>query len=344
LNHFARLGITDQMLAAGGARLTETRFYGRRGNHVAVPSTWFGGASALGLSRAEMDRRLLQRAREAGVTVLEETRAGELIVDDKYVRGIYLKTREGARAFRALVTIDATGRSRAIARRIEADAKSIGRKTKRRRSLVAFKAHLEKVRGGDGVCEIYFYRGGYGGLSSIEDGKSNFCFVVAAQDVRACGNDAARVMREIVMTNARAAQTLAAAHLRSEWLAVALDAFGRRNIVPAKGLLAIGDAASFIDPFTGSGMLMALESGQLVAESIIRALPQLRAGAPFKVLEDDYKRLYDKQFGARLRVCSLLRRAAFAPGAAEFTISALSRSMRVRRALACATRKTTISY
>ncbi|HEV7798443.1 MAG TPA: FAD-dependent monooxygenase, partial [Pyrinomonadaceae bacterium] len=41
LTHFQRLGVMDQMSAAGGASVTETVFYSRRGNSVAVPSEWF---------------------------------------------------------------------------------------------------------------------------------------------------------------------------------------------------------------------------------------------------------------------------------------------------------------
>ena len=41
-----------------------------------------------------------------------------------------------------------------------------------------------------------------------------------------------------------------------------------KNLNPAPNLFAIGDAAAFIDPFTGSGMLMALESAEILAEVI----------------------------------------------------------------------------
>jgi flavin-dependent dehydrogenase len=206
--------------------------------------------------------------------------------------------------------------------------------------LVAFKAHLENASGAEGACEIYFYRGGYGGLSRVENNLSNLCFIVAARDVRARASDAERVMREIVMSNKRAAETLRGARVSSEWLAVALESFGRREIVPAEGLLMVGDAASFIDPFTGSGMLMALESGELAGACVARALPQLlRAGANFAPLAEDYRARYHERFAARLRVCSLLRRAAFAPQfATEAGIAALGASERVRRVLARATR------
>jgi flavin-dependent dehydrogenase len=346
LAHFERLGVAEKMMSAGGASLLETVFYSRSGTGVSWPSEWFeAGGVALGLSRAEMDARLLERAREAGVEVLEEAQAAGLLMDDEGVCGVRLKTNEGVREISAMVTIDATGRSRSLARRVEASEHAFESPVKKRRTkLVAFKAHLEGTRGKPGCCEIYFYRGGYGGLSEIEGGLSNLCFIAAASDVRACGGNPERVMREIIETNRRAAETLEGARVKSEWLAVSLEGFGRHHLIPADGLLAVGDAASFIDPFTGSGMLMALESGELAAEVVGRHLPRLRLNkqggrADFKSLAEDYRARYGERFNSRLRVCSLLRRAAFVPRLAEVGMVALSASRRVRYRLARSTRR-----
>jgi flavin-dependent dehydrogenase len=331
------------MREAGGARLVETVFYARGGRSISVPSEWFGArsASALGLSRAEMDERLLRRARAVGVEVLEETQANGLLIERGRVCGVEVRTGDGRpRRLRSAVTIDATGRSRLLARRVESNGAGGARRSKTRRApLVAFKAHLQGARGSDAHCEIYFYRGGYGGLSRVEGGLSNLCFIAQARDVRAHGNDAEQVMREIVASNARAAYTLEKARAASEWLSVALDSFGRRELVPAEGLLAVGDAASFIDPFTGSGMLMALESGELAALAITGWLPRLCGGASFQSLADDYRSRYARQFNTRLRVCSAMRRAAFVPRLAETAMLAVGTSERVRRALARATRR-----
>lgn len=347
VEHFARLGVAERMLEAGGASLTETVFYSRSGRNVSVPSEWFGRerASALGLSRAEMDARLLRRAREVGVEVFEETQAVGLLMDEGQARGVRL--RRGGEVFEcdSLIAIDATGRARALARRVEKDngADEKPRARKRRAPLVAFKAHLEDTSGAMGHCEIYFYRGGYGGLICIEGGLSNLCFIARARDVKACGGDAERVMREVLMKNRRATQTLRRARVRSGWLAVALEGFGRRSIIPAGGVLAIGDAASFIDPFTGSGMLMALESGELAAHTIAPHLSMLRnGGTSFDSLAQDYRARYDQLFGARLRVCALMRRAAFVPRFAETLIFAFGASARARKHLARATRRKTV--
>lgn len=341
LEHFERLGVADQMLGAGGAALSETLFYSRSGKSVNVPSAWFGSrrAMALGLSRAEMDARLMKRAREAGVEILEEAQATGVLLEGKRVRGVSLKIDGQSLEVNSLVAIDATGRSRALARRVEREEKANHRQITKRSSFVAFKAHLENAQGVDGHCEIYFYRGGYGGLSRIENGLSNLCFIASSRDVRACGGNAGRVMREVLMKNRRAAQTLADVRAPENWLAFALEGFGRRPLVPAPGLLTIGDAASFIDPFTGSGMLMALESGEMAAQTIARHLPMLRRNQSFDQAASHYNTLYNQIFGARLRVCALMRRAAFVPRFAETLIFALGASAPARRYLARRTRR-----
>jgi flavin-dependent dehydrogenase len=139
------------------------------------------------------------------------------------------------------------------------------------------------------------------------------------------------------MLNRRAAFTLEQATVETDWLSVALDSFGRRQPSPKPGLLAIGDSAAFIDPFTGSGMLMALESGQLVAEQIVQHLAKRGERNGIANLCDRYSRAYLRKFDSRLRVCSLLRRVAFHPRLAQLAISTFSCSDRFRGWLARST-------
>ena len=332
--HFERLGVAEQMFAADPAKLNETVFYSRRGTSVTVPSAWFGANGvALGLSRAEMDERLLRRATDAGAVVLENSLVVDLLLDQHRVKGVTVKHAGSEARYRAPVTIDATGRARTLARRI---AKSNHETKPQRASLVAFKAHLSDARVAPGACEIYFYRGGYGGLSSVENGLSNLCFIASARAVRECGADAERVMRKVVCQNRRAAYALESAQAHTSWLAVSLEGFGRHPVTPATGLLSIGDAASFIDPFTGSGMLMALESGELAA-SVINGQPGVIDPAD---LEARYRSAYKRKFHSRLRVCSLMRRAAFVPGLAQMAIRVFGQSDRLRQRLSRATRGT----
>ena len=329
IGHFEKLGVALDMISSEPAQIVETVFYSRRGRKIVVPSRWFGGP-ALGLSRAVMDHHLLQRAKSLGVDVLENATVSDLVEDELGARGVIVKA-NGEKEYRAPLIIDATGRSRTLSRKVNpAHTK--------KPTLVAFKAHLTGTRGERTACEIYSYPGGYGGLSTVENGLSNLCFIIEASRVRRAHSDPRAVIRDNLMLNRRAAFTLEHAKVETDWLSVALESFGRQRPSPIPGLLAIGDSAAFIDPFTGSGMLMAFESGQLIADQIVRQLDKLSQLDGIQSLCESYTHAYRRTFDARLRVCGLLRKVAFRPPLAQLAISSFSYSDRFRGWLARATR------
>ena len=326
-DHFESLGVARSIVCSEPALLSETVFYSSRGHQVTIPSSWFGERMALGLSRAVMDEVLLRRAAEVGVEVVEGASVVGPRIEADSVNGLRVKNGAADHDFHAPLTIDATGRSRILARKLN-------HSPKQKPKLVAFKAHLQNTRVAPGACEIYFYPGGYGGLSSIEGDASNLCFIISADQVKHCNSDPERVMREMVMKNPRAHYTLDSATASSEWLSASWENFGRQSPAPAKGLLAIGDAAAFIDPFTGSGMLMAFESGELVGEVILRNKESLRGDR----LAEDYTDQYRKKFDSRLRICGWLRRAAFSPRLTEWGVALFGTSERFRNRVVRATR------
>ena len=332
-DHFQKLGVAREIVCSDPASIVETVFYSSRGHHVSVPSSWFGERMALGLSRAVMDDVLLRRAEQVGVEVVEGASVVGPRIDADQVHGLKVKAEAdrkgeaGEREFHAPLTIDATGRARILARKTN-------HAHPHKPKLIAFKAHFQNTRVAPGACEIYFYNGGYGGLSSVEEGTSNLCFIISAEQVKRCHSDPDRVMRELVMQNPRAGYTLEPAYTTSEWLSASWEQFGRQSPAPAKGLLAIGDAAAFIDPFTGSGMLMALESGELAAAVIVRHREQLTSAT----IATEYTDRYRKKFDSRLKICSLLRRAAFSPRLTELGVTLFGASERFRNRVARATR------
>jgi flavin-dependent dehydrogenase len=326
--HFENLGVADAITTSGPAAITETVFYSSRGHHISVPSSWFGKPSALGLSRAVMDDVLLRRAQSSGVTVLENANVTEPILDGRDVRGLRLKMNGDEHEHTAPITIDATGRAGILTKKLKnGEHRSRGK-------LIAFKVHLRNARVAPQACEIYFYPDGYGGLSSIEGDKSNLCFIISAEQVKRHYSDPEMVRREMVMKNRRAAYTLAQAQPESEWLSASWERFGRREPSPANGLLAIGDSAAFIDPFTGSGMLIAFESGELAANVIVRHRNKL---APTAVC-GEYEIEYLRKFESRLRICGWLRRAAFNPRLAGLGIAICGASKTFRNRIVRATR------
>src|SRR5215212_3190993 len=105
--HFETLGVANAITNSGAAALTETIFYSSRGHHVSIPSSWFGGSAALGLSRAVMDHVLLRKAQDCGVVVLQGATITEPILDGPEVEGVRLKINGHEHEYTAPLTIDA---------------------------------------------------------------------------------------------------------------------------------------------------------------------------------------------------------------------------------------------
>ena len=133
LEHFLELDVLGEMLAGSGERVTETVFYAPGGRNVSVPSEWFGNAAegALSLSRAEMDFRLLEKAKEIGVEVLEETQVVGLLFEDDKVCGVKVRSKAGETfELTADLTVDATGRANILGKLAEKEFSRKDAKTK----------------------------------------------------------------------------------------------------------------------------------------------------------------------------------------------------------------------
>lgn len=331
LKHFDELGVLPGLLAAGGEPIHETRFYDRRGNSFGVSSRLLDeGGFALSLSRSEMDDRLLRCAQDAGVEVCEGTAVTGVEMSGGRISEVVLKNSLGERrSVKSDLFVDATGRAGMLSKLA---GRHSGSAQARPNAPVAvgFKTHLEGARTAPGTCEIFFFPGGYGGLTPVENGLTNLCFLVDARLARRLGGAADDIVRGALHTNVRAAHALEHAKPVFDWLAVSISSFGRSRPLGINNLFSVGDSAAFIDPFTGSGMLMALESSSMLAKAA--------AAVPADEIGKVYESAYEKQFTRRLRICSVLRRAAFLPMLPTLAIMFLSSSKPSRGLLARLTR------
>jgi flavin-dependent dehydrogenase len=346
LAHFKSLGVLEQMIAVGGDWISETIFYSPDGKCVSVPSAWFNAdlQGALSISRAEMDLCLVEKARNAGVEVLEETAAIGLVFEGDKVCGVKARTKIGVgKEIFADLTIDATGRANVLAGLAKKSKvpspKSKVEKLRNpqsaiRNRLVGFKTHLENVNLEKGRCEIYSFRDGYGGLSFVEKNLANHCFLIKAKTVKEFSGDADKILENVIFQNSRARETMKNAKPVYDWLAVSVDGFGAKNLNPAVNLFSVGDASAFIDPFTGSGILMALESAEILADVIYEN------SFEYEKIAQYYESSHRKKFQKRLLVCSLVRKAAFVPRLAKSLISVLNFSQTARQILTRSTRQT----
>ncbi|MFN7945564.1 MAG: NAD(P)/FAD-dependent oxidoreductase [Blastocatellia bacterium] len=328
---FDRLGVRGQMMEAGAQPIRKWLLVAPNGRRIEVPLRWISeGGEAIGLSRARMDAILLDRARECGVMVREGFHVSPRLARESGLTMIEGRTDgETIERFAGRLIIDASGRQSVFARHQTTPRKNVSGSRP-----FGVKVHLRGVEGLNDSGELFFFRDGYGGLSAVEGGRTNLCFITTENNLRAARGDRHALLEMTMLTSPAARERLRGAVPDGAWLGTGPLEYGRRALVP--GVLAIGDAGAFIDPFTGSGMLLALTSGELAAQVISESFA---AGArqPEQVISR-YQQIHQHHFNWRFRACALLRRLAFKPATRNALALLLERHSSLARLAALSTR------
>jgi len=304
----------------------------------------------MSLSRARFDQILFDRAREAGAECVEGVAVKNCLFDDGHPDGVEALSLADARPmrFRAPVIIDASGRnSRLMLRKSERVA---GRRGSR---LYALKAHLTGVEPAPVSVELFFFPQGYGGLACVEEDLVNLCFIVDELTLKNAGGDPLKVIETSLMNNPVARGRMQAAKVVGKWHSAGPLTFGRRRL-SRNGVVAIGDASGMIDPFTGTGIQIALRTGEMAAEAVCEATKQTRELVQSSTDADPnthasydsitgsvlncYAHLYAREFTSRMNTAGLLRMAAFSPLTANLFASVLTRAPRLTGLILRATR------
>lgn len=186
-----------------------------------------------------------------------------------------------------------------------------GSKSPRGRRLFGFKAHFAGPA--NDAVELFFFDGIYVGISPIENGGTNVCGLGPENVLAKLGFD----YDALVQRNPALRTRLAPLERQMPWLSVGpLEYRQSRN---ASAYLA-GDALSFVDPFTGSGLFAAVKTGALAGtaavEQVPHALHHSRCRATLKkpfLVASVLRRILDTGWADAL--------AAFVPGRLLFTLT-----------------------
>ena len=170
----------------------------------------------------------------------------------------------------------------------------------RGRRLFGFKAHYTGPA--DDAVELFFFDRCYVGINCVEQGVTNVCGLGPEDMLKSLDFDIDAVVHSFAPLDRR----LIPLSRKFDWLNVGPLRFG--NLLAAElepGCYPAGDALSFVDPFTGSGLLSAVTTGQLAGACAARG-----------VSTASYLSACDKVIGSPFRVSSVLR-AAVRSGWAE---------------------------
>jgi flavin-dependent dehydrogenase len=323
LNVFDRLGVREQLSDAGAKVVNQWTLFAPDGRGVDVPMEWVAGGHghAIGISRARMDHILLECARRAGVDAREGFHVSPRLPSENGHEkgGIFIEGKadgETVERFSAPVVIDASGRNGVFSNRIAGRTSVVGGSR-----LFGCKVHLRAVEGMRGIGELFFYRDGYGGMCDVENDRTNVCFITTEATLREARGDREKLLDLTLRSNPAARRRLRDAVIDGDWVGTGPITYGRRRPVP--GVISIGDAGAFIDPFTGSGILLALRSAEIAAEVIRQAFHE--GVGDVGAIVKRYDRLHRARFAWRFRACALLRVAAFNSTARNAMVSMLSR-------------------
>jgi flavin-dependent dehydrogenase len=138
--------------------------------------------------------------------------------------------------------------------------------TRRGQRLFGFKAHFEGPQ--DRAVELFFFRPCYVGLNSVESGRTNVCGLAPEDWLRRFEFDFDAALR----SSPALAERVAPLTRATRWFSTGPLEFRQRFSADAHQYVA-GDALSFVDPFTGSGLSAAIHSGSLAGTAAARRLP-----------------------------------------------------------------------
>jgi geranylgeranyl reductase family protein len=287
-----RLGVLPALQAARPAWLDGMRIVTERGGFLlayAAP----GGHRALGIPRAALDQVLLDHARARGARVRERTRVLAPIVEGGRVVGVQTRDGTGQRALRAGCVVVADGLRSTLTRALGLDRPATW---PRRLGLVARFAGVEGVER-DG--QMHVGAGLYCGLAPVGQGVVNVGLVGPL-----AAGPAGQAIAPFYERRLRRLPGVARALAHAERVTPVRGAgpLARRvHRLAGRGYLLVGDAAGFLDPFTGEGIYRALRGAELAASAVERALQRPDA---YPV---GYERARRAAFAAKEGVCLLVQ-------------------------------------
>ncbi len=308
------LGVLPSLLAGGASPLTRETIVPHGGRA-------FGGTTqALTCPRVVTDDVLRRTACAAGVRVVENYAARRILFNGMNVTGVS----DGETAYHAPITVGADGTHSLLARTMGV-VRPIHRL--QRLALVghftgmtmgdaddAVTMHLPADRS-DACCGV--------GAPAGPDGARNVNIVVPTGEARRIagrreGYFDERLCRSFPHVWEQMAGARRAGPLHS------VGCFGHHTTRATHGgAVLVGDAATFINPFTGEGVFFALRGAQLAADTIHAALQARDTGA--HALRP-YDAARHRELLPRYRLCDLVQRVVHSPALLAWASQRLRRS------------------
>ena len=306
-----RLGLPGAAWHSAAVPIESMRIVGRRSSFELRYADDSGDRRAWDVDRMNFDAQLARHAAAQGARLLEGARLAGVFRSEGRVSGARLATAEGGLSVASRLVVGADGARSATARLLGVE-RPVG--WPRRLGLIA---HHAGVAGLDGQAEMHVGDGLYVGLAPTPAGRVN---VGMALGMRAARDPAAERFDAAIASLPAVAARLRGSERVSRITGVA--PIGHRvSDVAGPGWLLVGDAAGFVDPFTGEGIYRALRGARAAAVAIELA----RGGADAGRVADRYRRERNAAFAAKDLLTWLIQGFLAAPPLFEYAAERLAR-------------------
>lgn len=238
-----------------------------------------------GISRHAFDFFLYEKAKSLGVIFYLKEEVEKILFDKEK---FFIKTQ-----FRQLEADIVVG---AFGKRSKVDIQLNRSFIQKRSPYVGVKYHI-KADHPDDLIALHNFEGGYCGISNVEDGKTNLCYLTHRENVKRFKS--IKEMEEAVLFKNPFLKNI---FTNSQFLfdkPETINEISFETKLPVDAhILMTGDAAGMITPLCGNGMAMAIHSAKIVSELIIKHTRQEKLSR--HRLEEEYTEAWNKLFKKRL--------------------------------------------
>jgi len=271
-----RLGLVDTLMESANPRKYCVQFV-RQDGFLSQPFYFFQhfdhpSSTTWQVWRSDFDKMILDKARENGASVMEETKAKNLIKSGDRVEGIKVESKEmGLLELRAPIVVDASGRDCFAAHKQNWMVRDPELKK------IALWTYFKGAKRDPGLDE---------GATTVAylPNKGWFWYIPLSGDMVSVGIVAERdylfngttknheeIFRREIQNNEWIKDHLAEAEQTGEYRITGEYSY-RNRYCASEGLVLAGDAFGFLDPVFSSGVFLALKSGVILADEIDLAL------------------------------------------------------------------------
>jgi len=207
------------------------------------------------------------------------------------------------------------------------------RRAARASDLFGFKTHFSNADLADDLMPLLAFRGGYGGMVHADGGRISLSCCIRRDVLMECrrrfdGTAGEAVGRYISSQCSPAKHALRHAVRDGAWQSTGPIRPGIRIGRVNGGVFLVGNAAGEAHPVVAEGIGMAMQSGWLVADTLIHR-PHLAGGlgrpGPLNVNEasDSYRRRWRQHFAPRIFAAGVIAHWAMRPAMVQLTLPLL---------------------